>query len=156
MAVPQRAAPAAGQPGLCRPARQRAGAPVYVVVLRPLVRSETGNTEAPQSDAMPCHCADPLPLSLQVQGRPTTAAPAPTQPLPPVCVQHVLTVALEARWLKDVVKGSIALPSTAEQLRDLAAQEVGRGGGGGGCAGGVSIDGLRGYAGVRICEDCQR
>lgn len=117
MAVPQRAAPAAGQPGLCRPARQRAGAPVYVVVLRPLVRSETGDTEAPQSDAMACHCAGPLLLPLQLQ------------PLPPVSVQHVLTVALEARWLKDVVKGSIALPSTAEQLRDLAAQEVGRGAG---------------------------
>lgn len=48
-------------------------------------------------------------------------------PARPSCVQHVLTVALEARWLKDVLKGSIALPSTTEQLRDVAAQEVGRG-----------------------------
>lgn len=109
MAVPQRAAPAAGQPGLCRPARQRAGAPA-------------------QSDAMPWDCADALLLPLQLQRRPI-AAPAPTLVPAPRCVQHVLTVALEARWLKDVVKGSIALPSAAEQLRDLAAQEVGRGAG---------------------------
>lgn len=41
-------------------------------------------------------------------------------------VQHVLTVALEARWLKDVLKGEIQLPSEEAQLEDVAAQEVRR------------------------------
>jgi hypothetical protein len=35
-----------------------------------------------------------------------------------------ITTAAQSRWLADVLKGDIKLPSQAEQLEDVAAQEV--------------------------------
>ena len=38
--------------------------------------------------------------------------------------QHVLTTALQSRWLIDVLKGDLKLPSEEKRLADVEAQQV--------------------------------